>query len=64
MIVFLRPVGLTPQTLADALDGWLAVPARSAEVVRIFTDMHLLLRQNTADKAAAAILPYLRESRR
>ena len=54
----------TPQTLAEALDGWLADPERSAEVVRIFTDMHLLLRQNTADKAAAAILPYLRESRR
>ena len=54
----------TPQTLADALDGWLADPERSAEIVRIFTDMHLQLRQNTADKAAAAILPYLRESRR
>lgn len=54
----------TPQALADALDGWLADPERSAEIVRIFTDMHLQLRQNTADKAAAAILPYLRESRR
>ena len=50
----------TPQALADALDGWLADKARSDEVVRIFTDMHLQLRQNTADKAAAAILPYLR----
>ena len=54
----------TPQALADALDGWLADPERSAEIVRIFTDMHLQLRQNTADKAAAAILPYLREGRR
>ena len=50
----------TPQALADALDGWLADKARSDEVVQIFTDMHLQLRQNTADKAAAAILPYLR----
>ena len=50
----------TPQALADALDGWLADKARSDEVVRIFTDMHLQLRQSTADKAAAAILPYLR----
>lgn len=50
----------TPQALADALDGWLTDKARAAELVEVFTDMHLQLRQNTADKAAAAILPYLR----
>ena len=50
----------TPQALADALDGWLTDKARAAELVQVFTDMHLQLRQNTADKAAAAILPYLR----
>ena len=50
----------TPQALADALDGWLTDKARVAELGEVFTDMHLQLRQNTADKAAAAILPYLR----
>ena len=50
----------TPQALADALDGWITDKARSAEVVQVFTDMHLELRQDTASKAAAAILPYLR----
>lgn len=49
----------TPQALADALDGWLADPARVDELTRVFTDMHLQLRQDTAAKAAAAILPYL-----
>ncbi len=49
----------TPQALADALDGWLADPARVEELTRVFTDMHLQLRQDTAAKAAAAILPYL-----
>ncbi|WP_079433499.1 lipid-A-disaccharide synthase [Zoogloea sp. LCSB751] len=50
----------TPQALAEALDGWLVDKARIAELERTFTDMHLQLRQNTADKAAAAILPYLK----
>jgi lipid-A-disaccharide synthase len=50
----------TPQALADALDGWLSDKARIAELERTFTDMHLQLRQDTADKAAAAILPYLK----
>lgn len=49
----------TPQALADALDGWLADPARVADLTKVFTDMHLQLRQDTAAKAAAAILPYL-----
>ncbi|MDY0036217.1 MAG: lipid-A-disaccharide synthase, partial [Zoogloea oleivorans] len=50
----------TPQALADALDGWLTDKARTDELTQIFTDMHLQLRQDTAAKAAAAILPYLR----
>lgn len=50
----------TPQALADALDAWLTDKAKQAEIVQTFTDMHLQLRQNTAEKAAAAILPYLR----
>lgn len=50
----------TPQALADALDGWLLDKSRREELMQIFTDMHLQLRQDTATKAAAAILPYLR----
>ena len=44
----------------DARHRWLTDPARTAELTTIFTDMHLQLRQDTAAKAAAAILPYLR----
>ncbi len=53
----------TPQALADALDGWLTDKARADALEKVFTDMHLQLRQDTATKAAAAILPYLRGSR-
>jgi lipid-A-disaccharide synthase len=49
----------TPQALADALDAWLTDKEKVAELTRTFTDMHLQLRQDTAAKAAAAILPYL-----
>ena len=49
----------TPQALADALDGWLGDKGKLDELNRVFTDMHLQLRQDTAAKAAAAILPYL-----
>ena len=49
----------TPQALADALDGWLGDKDKLDELNRVFTDMHLQLRQDTAAKAAAAILPYL-----
>lgn len=49
----------TPQALADALDWWLAHPDERAALVGRFTDLHLELRQNTADKAARAILSCL-----
>ena len=49
----------TPQALADALDWWLAHPDERASLVGRFTDLHLELRQNTADKAARAILSCL-----
>ena len=49
----------TPQALADALDAWLTDKDKVAELTRVFTDMHQQLRQDTAAKAAAAILPYL-----
>lgn len=51
----------TPQALADALDGWLADPARVDELTRVFTDMHppCCARTPPPGAAAAAILPYL-----
>lgn len=49
----------TPAALADAVDGWLGDPTACRQVAERFTELHLSLRQNTADKAAAAILPYL-----
>ncbi|THF63471.1 lipid-A-disaccharide synthase [Pseudothauera rhizosphaerae] len=49
----------TPEKLADALEGWLADPAACQALAERFTDLHRDLRQGTADKAAAAILPYI-----
>lgn len=49
----------TPVKLADALDRWLLDPDGCEALTERFTTLHLSLRQNTADKAAAAILPYL-----
>ena len=49
----------SPDKLADALAGWLVDAAAVERLVERFTELHLELRQNTAEKAAAAILPYL-----
>lgn len=49
----------TPEKLAEALDHWLTDPAACAVLASRFTELHHSLRQNTAQKAAAAILPYL-----
>lgn len=49
----------TPERLADALEGWLADATARQQLEQRFTELHLALRQNTAEKAAAAILPYL-----
>ena len=49
----------TPQALAEALDSWLAQPDARARLVERFTELHHVLRQNTAEKAAAAILSCL-----
>lgn len=49
----------TPVKLADALTHWLNDPAACAALEQRFTELHLSLRQNTAERAAAAILPYL-----
>ena len=48
-----------PAQLADALEAWLDDPARRAAVAARFQQMHLSLRQDTARRAAEAILPYL-----
>ena len=50
----------TPQNLAQALLNLVNNKAAVAELEQTFTDMHLTLRQNTAQKAAAAILPFLK----
>lgn len=52
----------TPEALADALDAWLNDPEACSRLAERFTDLHLTLRQNTAERAAAAVLPYLDRS--
>lgn len=52
----------TPPKLADALERWLVDPAACAALTERFTALHHSLRQNTAEKAAAAVLPYLSSS--
>jgi len=49
----------TPHALADALEHWLTDAEARAALECRFVDLHQQLRQNTADRAAAAILPYL-----
>lgn len=49
----------TPENLADAIEGWLQDAPRRAAVEARFMDLHLELRQDTARRAAEAILPYL-----
>jgi len=50
----------TPENLAQALVNLVNDKDAVAQLEDTFTEMHLALRQNTAQKAAAAILPYLR----
>lgn len=45
----------TPQKLADATLAWLDDPARCAKLVERFTQLHHLLRRNTAQAATDAI---------
>lgn len=49
----------TPQALADALDAWLDDPQACAALAEEFTHLHQTLKQDTAARAARAILPYL-----
>ncbi|MDD5180427.1 MAG: lipid-A-disaccharide synthase [Gallionellaceae bacterium] len=48
-----------PENLAQALLNLVADKGAVAELEEIFSDMHATLRQNTAHKAAQAIMPYL-----
>jgi lipid-A-disaccharide synthase len=48
-----------PEHLAAAIDDWFADDARRAAVAARFSDLHRTLRQDTARRAAEAILPYL-----
>lgn len=50
----------TPDNLAQALGNLVRDETVRERLHELFTEMHLLLRQNTAEKAAAAILPALR----
>ncbi|PTD97049.1 lipid-A-disaccharide synthase [Pseudothauera lacus] len=49
----------TADKLAAAVDRWLGDPVACRRVAQRFAELHLSLRQNTAERAAAAILPYL-----
>lgn len=49
----------TPENLAQALLNLVNDKDAVAQLEQTFTELHQTLRQNTAQKAAAAILPYL-----
>jgi lipid-A-disaccharide synthase len=49
----------TPENLAQAIGNLLIDRQAQAGILRVFASLHRLLRQDTAQKAAAAILPYL-----
>jgi lipid-A-disaccharide synthase len=49
----------TPENLAQALGNVLFDRQVRAGVTRVFGDVHRQLRQNTAEKASQAVLPYL-----
>jgi len=52
----------TPENLAQAIGNLLVDRQAQAGILRVFASLHRLLRQDTAQKAAAAILPYLKHS--
>ncbi|HUW38626.1 MAG TPA: lipid-A-disaccharide synthase [Rhodocyclaceae bacterium] len=51
----------TADNLAQALGNLVADPVVGPRLFRLFSELHRQLRQNTADRAAAAILPLLRQ---
>ncbi|MBK7765880.1 MAG: lipid-A-disaccharide synthase [Sulfuritalea sp.] len=52
----------TPENLAQALGNLLVDRQARAGITRVFDGIHRLLRQDTAQKAAAAVLPYLKQA--
>ncbi len=49
----------TPERLAEALLNLFDNPHNQQQVLRVFNRLHERLRQNTAEKAAQAVLPFL-----
>ncbi|MDR2112168.1 MAG: lipid-A-disaccharide synthase [Candidatus Accumulibacter sp.] len=54
----------TPEKLAQALLNFLDDPESRARIGRVFREIHLRLRQNTAEKAAGAVLALLPDEAR
>ncbi len=52
----------TPDNLAQALANLVADPIVPGRLFRVFSALHQQLRQNTAEQAAASILPMLRHA--
>lgn len=52
----------TPENLAQALGNVLVDRQARAAIARVFAGIHRLLRQDTAQKAADAVLPYLQKA--
>jgi lipid-A-disaccharide synthase len=52
----------TPENLAQALGNLLVDRKAAAAIGRVFDGIHRLLRQDTAQKAADAVLPYLQKA--
>jgi len=52
----------TPENLSQALGNLLVDRQARAAISRVFDGIHRLLRQDTAQKAADAVLPYLQEA--
>jgi lipid-A-disaccharide synthase len=51
----------TPENLAQAMGNLLVDQKTQIAIQRVFANIHIQLRQNTAYKAATAILPYLQK---
>ena len=52
----------TPENLAQALGNLLVDRQARAAIGRVFAGIHRMLRQDTAQKAADAVLPYLQKA--
>ncbi|MDR0481254.1 MAG: lipid-A-disaccharide synthase, partial [Gallionellaceae bacterium] len=51
----------TPENLAQALCNMVQDAALVSDLERQFSDMHAELKQNAAQRAAQAVLPYLQK---